>query len=843
MAGRRPWLVTLAAPDRPALVEAVRALRDLAPEDRDPARRPGAGRGPERLAILAAPDQLAASLDFALARLPALARPRLVSRAHGLTYASGSEPGRVAFVFPGQGSEYVGMLAGLRRAAPEAAAWFDALDRAAAEAGQPPLTALLESGGDARGNRALYDMERGAQLGTVADLALYAVLTRLGVRADVHVGHSNGEHPAVVAAGRVALDRDALCRGFVHLGLAGARLPRPARAERLLTVGMLTPDRLRAAIDDAGGAVTLAMDNCPTQAVVGGLASDVDPFAARLAALGAIVAPLPFDRAYHTPLFADWAHAFETYYASLPLVPGRVPVYSCLDAAPLPAAPADCRAAMAAQWTALVRFRATIARLHADGARTFVEVGPGGTLTAFVEDTLRGRPHTAVATNSPARDDVEQVLHALGQLFVAGLDVTAAGFEAPGTEALPPSVAPPAPRPDAAGLAYAADVHRRLIHDARGQLARAAARVVAAAAAAPAPPPGLLARPDAGFSWRRRFSRAADPFVDHHALGRACATVPGGYPLPVLAFTVSLEIAAEAARAALGRAPVEMTDIRASRWLALVAGRLALDVAATPGAPARIVLRVADPRVPMPAFEAAASASAAPPRPLAALRDARPPSAWTPRRFYEEFAFHGPAFQGVTAVTAVSAAGLDAELTVTALPGVPVDGLVFDPALVDCAGQLVAFWLLEQEGVDTAFGVFPFQAARLAISRPPLAPGARLKARARVSVADGRTRADVRIDTAKGEPVIGLEGFEQRIVRFPPAVARRLFGGDGAAVPAPGDVEFLEGSWGIWARALAHVALSPDELSGWHGGIAPKNRARWLVERLGGGDARRSVPE
>ena len=106
---------------------------------------------------------------------------------------------------------------------------------------------------------------------------------------------------------------------------------------------------------------------------------------------------------------------------------------------------------------------------------------------------------------------------------------------------------------------------------------------------------------------------------------------------------------------------------------------------------------------------------------------------------------------------------------------------------------------------------------------------------------NGITHADIHIRDAEGTLLLALEGFEQRIVRFPESIARRLFAGDRLAHPGVDDVEFLEGSWQIWARALAHAGLPPAELATWL--AARTGRARALVDRLGEDPARRSVPE
>ncbi|MEZ5121761.1 MAG: hypothetical protein R2736_09315 [Solirubrobacterales bacterium] len=81
------------------------------------------------------------------------------------------------------------------------------------------------------------------------------------------------------------------------------------------------------------------------------------------------------------------------------------------------------RPIMAAQWREPVRFRETVEAMYGAGCRVFVEAGPSGVLTGFVRDTLRGRPHLAVATDDPRRPGTEQLAHAVAQLATHGLDL------------------------------------------------------------------------------------------------------------------------------------------------------------------------------------------------------------------------------------------------------------------------------------------------------------------------------------------------------------------------------------------------------------------------------------
>jgi acyl transferase domain-containing protein len=773
----------------------------------------GGGEGPERLAIVAPQATFPERLALARQRLEQSQRPRLVLRPAGIFHATHAAAGKVAFLFPGQGSQHPGMLRDLYGEVPAVRGWYDALDRAFVAAGERPATESLF--GERANARALYTTEE-AHHGTVADLALHEVVTRLGIRADVVVGHSNGEHAALIAGGMLpGADRDELCRGFCHVSLAGRRIPAPATDEAMLAVSAVDSRRLAQLVGMEPDALFLAMDNCPNQQLVGGTLAAIQRLAERVVAMGGVAGVLPFNRAYHTPLFAPWAAHLATYYATLPLVAPSTPVWSCLTASPLPSDPDDCRASITRQWTSPVRFRETVEQLYDFGVRTFVEIGPDAKLSAFVRDTLRERPHLAVSASSMHRGGLEQLLVLLAELFTQGLAV--AGDLRPILDTETP--------PAHDRWAAIAISQRRLIADAQQRLA---VRI-----AAP-PPAGPLLGDDvrvtaATLIAHRRFTRESDPWLDDHALGGA---------LPLLPFTGTLELAAEAAARLLGRRVTTLTEVRAFRWLALDRGMLDVRIEAIRSG-AEVRVRIFEPSFAAPAFEAVCST--APTRALAlSPPHGAAPKRWSAVRFYEEYAFHGPRFRGLSCVDVLAGDRIAGDAVVTAF----ADGsMQLDPALLDCAGQLVAFWLLEQRG-DAAFGIFPFAAKRVSLHASPAAPLERIRCRARISMSDANTTtADVLFLSASSAPLMSVEGLAQRLVDLPLPLARRIFGGetiplsrmapDGSRRLSLDDWPILTDSWGIWERALAHVTLDRDELAHWSAvPTSGDRRCTWLLERI-----------
>ena len=432
-------LVVLSAADRASLIAQVERLEhDLTTHQgahlRDIAytawRHVQGSDDSHRLALVATdPGDLATKLTQARKRLGDPKRDHFSTRG-GSFYASKRMGGTLAFLFPGEGSQYPGMLAPLAMRFPTVRLWFDLWqglyrERPGVTPAQvlfPPPTGIDEAARLHLEQR-LHDMDMGSEASFIAAQALYALFGRLGLEADMMVGHSTGENSALVASGAVPW------KDMGELGVLMTSLNKAYEAIRvagkiatgtLLTVGAAPRALVESLVAQSNGQLHLAMDNCDNQLVLFGEAEPIREATRHLESEGALCSTLPFDRAYHTPLFADVRSAFDRYYSEIGLVPPTVPLYSCAIADRFPGDEQAVRSLAAAQWSTRVRFTETVQKMYADGARYFVEVGPSGNLTAFVDDILRGRDYVAIQSNVRARDDLVQLLHMLATLFVHG---------------------------------------------------------------------------------------------------------------------------------------------------------------------------------------------------------------------------------------------------------------------------------------------------------------------------------------------------------------------------------------------------------------------------------------
>ena len=363
--------------------------------------------------------------------------------------------GKVAFMFPGEGAQYPGMLSDLCLHFPPVQECFDQTDRLYLEAGRayPPSSFIFPQPTFSPEQRQwaedqLWDMDIAAAAVLTADEALLTLLEGLGVKPDVVVGHSSGEWAALRAAGVFGATPENRARWIgrelldvYRQSIDQDRVP----PSTLLALGAGRAD-VESLASEIGSGVRIAMDNCPHQVVVSVEPDSLDAVLSAARRRSWVIEKLPFDRPYHTPDFAPYSERLMETLAPLEVRPPQVPVYSCATAAPFPNQADAVKRTTAGQWSAEVNFRSTVEALYEDGARVFVEVGPRGNLTAFARDVLRGRGASLIPSNVQRRSGIGQLNHMAGLLAVQGVDLDLSFlFRWREPRELDLQVAPPAP--------------------------------------------------------------------------------------------------------------------------------------------------------------------------------------------------------------------------------------------------------------------------------------------------------------------------------------------------------------------------------------------------------------
>ncbi len=298
--------------------------------------------------------------------------------------------GKVAFIFPGQGSQFAGMGADVAAAFPEAREVFARADAALGE----PLSTLCFAGPEAQ--LTLTANTQPAIL--TVSLAVHAVLAARGCTPQGVAGHSLGEYSAIGAAGGLGVEdlvrtvrrRGQLMQEAVPVGVGAM-------------AAVLGPDRavVEAACREASSAAEVAVAanfNAPEQTVIAGHAAAVARASELLAARGAKrVVPLAVSAPFHSPLMAPARAGLAPVLAALPFAKLAVPLYNNVDAQPVVEGEAV-RDGLVRQVDAPVRWVEAVARMVADGFDTFVEVGPGSVLSGLVKRIARGVTTVQVGT-------------------------------------------------------------------------------------------------------------------------------------------------------------------------------------------------------------------------------------------------------------------------------------------------------------------------------------------------------------------------------------------------------------------------------------------------------------
>ncbi|MFI6460305.1 beta-ketoacyl synthase N-terminal-like domain-containing protein [Streptomyces sp. NPDC050538] len=691
---------------------------------------------------------------------------------------------------------------------------------------------------------------------------LDAALRRMGVVPDAVAGHSVGEWTAMTAAGVYAPDEvsdfmEAFDPDSVTVpGLAFGAIGAPA--ERVLAA-------LSADWPDAG--IVLSHDNAPGQSMVCGPDKAVDEFVRSFRAQGVLSQVLPFQSGFHTPMLKPYLAPIEEATNRFRLHPPTVPLWSGTTASPYPSDEKAVRELFIRHLLEPVRFRQLVEAMYAAGHRAFVQVGTGQ-LGSLIDATLSGRDHLVVAANSPHRSGLAQLRRVAMALWAAGgttdpvtlapqkpalrrerppvrldMDGALVSFDAPTLVKLRAELRAPAAAntPTLAALSpldaltdrfpAAAELHAlmRDTADTAAQLISAGSRRSAPAVSAPAP--RIAAAPPAPpREWQTtvHVSPGSMPYLMDHCFFPQRPNWPDvadRWPV-VPATTIVQHIIEAAERAAPGMRAVAVHDARFDRWLT-----------ATPSVdvPVKVVTQTPDrlavsfgPHARGVVELAPAHAVSPPPHPRPDPTTERVPDHTASHLYDERWMFHGPAFQGVTELTAIGDRHVRGVITTPSAPG----------ALLDNVGQILGYWIMSTLTERTV--VFPVGMREMRFYGPHPRPGTEVDCLVRItSLTDTALEADVQL-TVDGVVWAELTGWQDRRFDNDPQTrpVERFPERNTLSEARPGGRTLLNERWPDLASRdlIMRNSLSSVERSQYEE-HPPRGRRQWLLGRIAVKDA------
>ncbi len=343
-------------------------------------------------------------------------------QAQGVFRGSGKAPGKIAFLFTGQGSQYVNMGRDLAANDPLVAGVFEEADRVLEPVLGRKLTSYIFV--DRQDPEAVRQAEEDLKQTAITqpavlsmDTAMCRLLGEFGLEPDMVMGHSLGEYGALTAAGVLTF-----AEALEAAAARGREMTRIGFGDNGAMAAVMAPaDFVIEELESIPGYVVPANLNARGQVVIGGETGAVERAVDSFNKKGYQAQKLPVSHAFHTKIVAPAAVPLRGVLDRFDVRPPRLPVVSNVTADFYPSDPEAIRELLSRQVASPVRWVEGVLRLYASGVRAFVEVGPKRALKGFVDDVLADKTDvTSLFTNRPRPKEVASFNQALAGLYAAG---------------------------------------------------------------------------------------------------------------------------------------------------------------------------------------------------------------------------------------------------------------------------------------------------------------------------------------------------------------------------------------------------------------------------------------
>ena len=343
----------------------------------------------------------------------------------GVFYSDTVSTGKIAFLFPGQGSQYVNMLLDLHKKYKVVKDTFQEADEVLAKFLNKKLSDYIfaDNPEDIEGKEdALKQTEITQPAMLVADIALYRLLSEFGIKPDLVAGHSLGEFAALVVA-EVLSFQDALMAVAIR-GKAMGQVDSKDKGSMASVSGELITIENILKTEIKGYAI-VANKNSTKRTVISGSTSGIDEAVKVFKKKGMNPVILNVSAAFHSKIVAPAAKKLAEFLQKIEFKVPKIKVLSNVTGTTYPDNPEAIRNLLEKQLASPVEWINQIKVMHEEGATLFFEVGPKRALTSFVSEILQDHKQVvAIPVNHPKKGDIKNLNEAIATAFSQNLLVT-----------------------------------------------------------------------------------------------------------------------------------------------------------------------------------------------------------------------------------------------------------------------------------------------------------------------------------------------------------------------------------------------------------------------------------
>ena len=390
-------------------------------------------RNPCRLAIAAgSADDLLEKLDTAKKSLSDSKR-WLILRNKGIFFGEGEgfndgSPGKVAFLFPGQGSQYINMMKDLYNKYNIVKKTFDEADEIMSEFidGKISEKMFLDDAADKSGidraSETLRQTEYTQPSIITCDIAMYRLIKSFGIDADAVMGHSLGEYGALIVSGVMSFKEALAAVSARGKEMANVTVEDNGKMASISTDYKTVEETLK----KVDGYVIPANKNCYAQTVIAGNTDAVLKAMDIFTKEGITVMEIPVSHAFHSEIVAPACVPYRRVLENLDIKSPKIDILANINGEYYPkgeGAREKIIDMLVKHIASPVEFVKQIEKMYEDGVRIFMEIGPKKALTSFVMNIAEKRPHLAIHTNHPKKGGVNTFNEALAALAAYGYNI------------------------------------------------------------------------------------------------------------------------------------------------------------------------------------------------------------------------------------------------------------------------------------------------------------------------------------------------------------------------------------------------------------------------------------